>query len=303
MARDILYRRPWTARIILIVGAVILFGLCWLLFVRGGYREALPVWLAVQWMWVPPVFISAAFDRWSKWRLLDLISYALVTAFTVSWTMTAAGRSSKAPIGGPIEAMIGLTSVGPAMLLGVGIVEAASRGVLDLMRRFVPRPCCGRCGYLTRGLTRPECPECGEALPAFLLDPSAQIEATPIWKRWTALAIALAVTASVAFPPLYHLHFHASLRADGKRRAEEDWAAGEAVWYVTIEEEKAMARRRSGRYFEMSMFVLFERDTVAGLTIGDPRIRSDIWEKTWHRAYREVIERKLAEAGKEPPKF
>ena len=80
-------------------------------------------------------------------------------------------------------------------------------------------------------------------------------------------------------------------------RAEREWAAGEATWYVSIEEIKAMSAEQRDRYAELQ----FSRDPVTGLWIS--RIGLDLKGRISQSAYLEVIKRKLRQAGREPPSF
>ncbi len=165
MTRDRLRSSPRVARLILIVGAIVHFALCIPLYGRRGFPEVDPFWLAMIWLWLPPVFISAVYSRWSRTRAIDLALYALAAGFVVSWGTVNVRPSNKSPF----QALSELVLYWPILAICVAIVEALSRRLLAWIRIFAREPTgiyCESCGYCLYGLTEPRCPECGTPFDA-----------------------------------------------------------------------------------------------------------------------------------------
>ncbi len=293
MKRDTLFRLPHTSRVILCVGAAVHFALCIPLYGRRGFPEVDPFWLAMVWLWIPAIPISAIWDKWSRSRAVSLALYALATGFSVSWSTIWAVPSSMTPV----DAVLGLIYHGPIQLAGVFLVELASRLLLICLRRFVPKANCETCGYPFRGLRNPRCPECGTPFPADRLDPSAEMLTTPVIRRWTTLVITLVLIGGFTFPPVYRVRAFNSLAAAGAQRAENDWQTGQVTWFVTYDELNAMSPQQIDRYLALE----FQHDPVTGFYIQQLR---GAWQKsTWQSSYREVIINKLRAAGRQPPRF
>lgn len=290
MQRDLLLNDPRVANRILIAGAIVPFLLCWPLYGRRGFPEVDPFWLAMIWLWVPAIPLSAVYEKWSSKRALKLLYYALATGFTVSWGSVEMVPSNKTLVG----AAIGLIIYGPMMAIAVGLAEAVSRLALTGLRQFSSHPCCTKCGYWLRGLTLPRCPECGTEFPVELLGSSYDPTVTPVLRRWSALLSILVLLMTVTFPSAYRAHSFHSCAAHGAKQAEQDWQAGSVTCFVTHEEIDAMTPEQIDVFY-------------------DPRLQSQstprfqIWTMwpdwqhyTWQTAYRAVIERKLRETGRAP---
>lgn len=134
MVRDQLQADPRAARHILIVGTVVYFLLCIPRYGRRGYPEIDPFWLAVVWLWIPPVFISAAYCRWDRRRAVDLLIYSLATGFVVSWGTVTTRPNFRTSV----DAVRDLPVFGPVQVVGVLFAEVLSRAVLSRVRRFLP---------------------------------------------------------------------------------------------------------------------------------------------------------------------
>ena len=295
MPKDQILHKPRLARSILIAGAIIHFALCWPLYGRRGYADVDPFWLAMIWLWVPWIVISAVHTRLSRKRMLDLLLYVLVTGFSVSWGTVFVRPSCKTPV----RALWDLTQIGPLVLVGVVMVEAMSHSVLMWLRRFPPKPgYCESCGYNLYGLPEPRCPECGTSFPPTLLDPDYQPVCTPVLKRRTTWLAALVLVATIAFPFAYRAHAFNTAAVSGRNWAEEDWASGTVTWYVTRAEEEAMTEAQQVRFYEL---LWFEEDPSTGFRI--KHMRQDWDYEIWQSSYREVIEQKLRESGRTPPSF
>ncbi|GMU22985.1 MAG: hypothetical protein AMXMBFR13_30690 [Phycisphaerae bacterium] len=170
------------------------------LYGRRGFPELPPFWLAMIWLWVPPVFISAVFDKWGRRRLTQLAGYALVAGFVVSWGVLFVRPSNKS-LG---EALVETTFYAPVLMVGILGVEAVSRWLLRFVRRFPTHPYCEQCGYCLHALTQARCPECGTSFDPEQLHPLYMPRPTPLFRRWSTLLIASALLAAAAFPFAYH---------------------------------------------------------------------------------------------------
>ena len=294
MARDQLLQNPLTARLILAIGATIYFFACSPLYGRRGFPEVDPFWLAMIWLWVPPVFLSAIYHKWCRRRAYDLIIYGLVAGFIVSWGTVTLVPNRK----GPFEALFELILYGPVLIVLVMLVESLSRGVLTLVRRFPPQKQCENCDDSLHGLTEPRCPECGTPFPKDLLDPHYCPAITPFFKRWSMLLIAITLLATVGWPLVYRAYAFHSEAVTGARLAESAWENGYAKWYVTNDEMQAMTPDQREHFY---MKVLRQKDPSTGLEID---LMWTDWEhQTWQSSYQRVIERKLRESGLTPPNF
>jgi hypothetical protein len=291
MARDQLFRRPHIAHLILAVGAVSYFLLCWPLYGRRGFPEKDPFWLAMIWLWVPPVFLSAIYDKWSKKRTYDLLVYALITGFVVSWSIVTVIPNQRSAF----DALLGLILYGPIMIVGVLVVNTVSQAALFMIRKFAPQPFCERCGYCLHGLTEARCPECGTSFSADLLDPDFCPAITPVRRRWTALLFIMTLVATAAFPFAYRQHAFRSVASQGERRAEQDWASSNVTWYVKEAEINAMTPGEQGRFYMRR----FKPDPSTGWQV--ERMGRDWKVHKWQSSYRKTIERKLRESGRKPP--
>ena len=56
---------------------------------RRGFPEIDPFWLAMPWLWVVPIILSAPFGARTKLRKWSLIFYVLITAFIFAGTFVA----------------------------------------------------------------------------------------------------------------------------------------------------------------------------------------------------------------------
>jgi len=297
MTRDRLHSSPRVARLILIVGAIVHFALCIPLYGRRGFPEVDPFWLAMIWLWLPPVFISAVYSRWSRKRAIDLALYALAAGFVVSWGTLNARPSNKSPL----QALSELVLYWPILAICVAIVEALSRRFLAWVRIFAREPAgmyCESCGYCLYGLTEPRCPECGTPFDADWLPSRSVPVVLPVSRRRTTLLVALVLAVTVAFPFIYRSYRFWSVAASGRQQAEDDWKNGRVRWFVTPEERQAMSSQQTERFEELR----FKTDPATGMEIRAMLVR-DWVHRTSESSYRSVIERKLRESGRPAPKF
>lgn len=293
MQRDRLVANPQLARLILTAGAALHFFLCGPLYGRRGYPEVEPFWLAMIWLWIPPVIVSAVFIPWNRQRARHLFIYSLVAGFIVSWGTVTLVPSRKHPI----EAILEMTLFWPLVTAGITLVECLSRAVLRPLRQFVPEEAvCESCGYSLFGLRDPRCPECGTAFDVCLLDPAYVPYTTPTPHRWSTWLIAIVLIASALWPPCWSEWAEGRAVRDARREAEADWAAGTITWYMTREEESDRYQKgeepRTGNDWQLSG----KRLRISG-------IWNDWRDHTSAVAYREVIQRKWREAGLPPPAF
>lgn len=297
MRRDRLHSSPRAARLILIAGAAVHFAACIPLYGRRGFPEVDPFWLAMIWLWLPPVFISAVYSRWSRRRAVDLALYALAVGFVVSWGTVTVIPNRKTPL----EAFSELVLYWPMLTVCVAIVEALSQRFLAWVRVFAREPAgvyCESCGYCLYGLTEPRCPECGSPFAAEYLQPESEPVVLPVSRRWTTLLVALALVATVAFPFIYRAWSFRSVAAAGRRQAEDDWTRGQVTWFVTREERQAMTPQQEERFMDLR----FRHDPSTGMKI-EAMLHRDWRHLVWESAYRSVIDRKLRESGRRPPEF
>lgn len=293
MQRDMLLRNPRLSRNILIAGAAVYFLACIPLYGRRGFPEVDPFWLAMVWLWIPALPLSAIHDAFDRKRVKYLLGYILVAGFIMSWSTLSAVPSYK----NPVRALLELPVFAVLMLPGVLVVEAASRAILLLLRGFFTHPYCGQCGYHLHGLPEPRCPECGTTFAAEALDPSYSPTATPVLRRRTTILVALIVILTLALPFAHRHHIFASVAISGQESAEEDWANGKAKWFVSKEELEAMRPEQQERFYNL----MFETDPASGLQI--ERQWRDWQNGKWQTSYRQTIERKLRESGRSRPSF
>lgn len=291
VAKDQLPRNPRAARLILIVGVIVYFGLCWPLYGRRGFPEIDPFWLGMSWLWIPPVILSAIHDTLCRRRVFDLLLYALGAGFVLSWGTVMIVPSNKTPV----DAMRELVFLGPAMVVGVFLVEGLIRLVLAKLRCFPPQPYCEHCGYWLRNLTVPRCPECGAPFSAALLDPDYCPAITPVLRRWTTLFFVLTLVAAAAFPFAYRAYAFYSFARSGERRAEQDWASGDVIWYVTKDELRAMTPKQQ----EHLHHYLPDNKQPGAWRMEE--MWRDWQNHTAQSSYRRTIERKLEESGRSRP--
>lgn len=293
-ARDSLHASTATSRSILLIGAGIHFFACFKLYGRRGFPEVDPFWLAMVWLWVPPIIISAIFTRLSRARIRDLLIYAFPTAFTVSWATIFMVPSYKTPI----HALFGMIGVFPAQLVGIVIVELVSQAVLYFLRRFIPREArCEVCGYILKYLPSPRCPECGTSFDPKLLKVDYSPVVTPVVRRWTTYLLAAVCVATLLFPNWYRQRAFSSSRFQGSQIAELDWARGEVTWYVPESEIRAMSQEQQEKFES----VVFRIDPSSGFRVH--QMWPDWQHEQFQSAYREVIEGKLEKAGRPKPGF
>lgn len=295
MGRDQLIRRPGVARAVLVLGAIVHFALCIPLYGRRGYPEIDPFWLAMAWLWVPAIPISAVFDKWSHSRAIELGVYAVATAFTVSWGWVYFVPNSKGPVDALLDAIFGGIAV--TQLFHVFLVEALSRFALRHVRTFTPKTGCESCGYDLRGLREARCPECGRPFPKSLIGRPDQARPMRLQRRWSILLVLALLALSVLFVPAYRQYRFASLARQGAAQAQKEWTAGQATWFVTQAEIAAMSQAEYKRFSEMR----HEVDPASGLFIEE--VRGDWENQAWRTSYRAVIEQELKKAGRSPPKF
>ena len=273
------------------IGAGVYFLACVPLYGRRGFPERDPFWLAMLWLWVPPVVLSAIYMPLNRTRAKHLLGYILVAAYIASLSTINMVPSYK----GPFEAVLDLPLFAPLMLVGVLAVELAAQTFLPILRSFSTHPYCAKCGYLLTGLPEPRCPECGIAFSAEQLDSAYSPESSPRLRRRTTALVLVIVLLSLAWPFVYRRQAYASLAADGKLTAQEDWARGQAVWHVAREEVDAMTPEQQDRYSDL----LFQKDPASGLRID--MLSHDPMQRAWQTSYRQVIEQKLHESGHSRP--
>jgi len=292
MQRDRITAAPSTAQTILILGALVHFLACRPLYGRRGYPEVDPFWLAMVWLWVPAVFISAAFVPFNRCRIRDLLLYSFPTAFAVSWSTLGAVPSYKTAI----QAFQELIAYWPVTSAGICIVEAGSRVFWIGVRRFVKVDLvCDKCGYCLFGLTQPRCPECGTAFDLRLLEPIPKIAVTRPYLRFTVYLPMIALILAGAYPFYYQHRSYRRCYEFGQTRARAEWQVGTAVWYVSSTEYERMANNDPDR----ASGIDFGIDVKTGLRM--KRIWPN-WDDVWYaRGYRSVIEEQLRNAGKPFP--
>lgn len=293
LKKDRLFNNPTLARNILIAGAVIHFLLCIPLYGRRGFPEPDPAWLSMIWLWIPAIPISAVFERFGRRRLKHLASYMLAAAFAVSWCIISAVPSYRTPVEAAIEAPLFFVLLAPFAAL----LEMVSQVIATCIRKFISVNRCEECGYCIRHLSEPRCPECGTPFDPVLLDPNCDPEETPFWRRHTTRLILAIVVVLLLWPFGYRHWTFESYKNSGRQSAENDWANGSAKWYVSDAEQEAMTDEQ----FERFNAAQNNEETMSGLMI--ERGWRDWQHETYETAYREVIERKLKEAGLPPPSF
>lgn len=287
MKRDAIRQRVNVARMTLAIGAAVHCAACIPLYGRRGFPEVDPFWLAMLWLWIPPILISSVFDRWSLSRRRDLLLYALVTGFTLSWGTVLSVPSYKHAV----HALWGLVVFWPLQTVCTIVVELCCQFVMRRLRTFPPRDRCG-CGYSLRALKSGRCPECGTAFAEDRIT-NGKVVFTSVFRRWTTLLIFLTIIITAAFPLAYHHGRLFILDRRGSAQAESDWANGTAVWYVS--REAANEAREAGVDFEYG-----STDEATGLAIDRP-FAGDWQSRTWEDSYQRVIEEKLREARLKPP--
>jgi len=294
MARDRITADPGLARKFLVAGAVLHFMICLPLFGRRGFPEVDPFFLGAMWLWIPPVCISAVFSRFDRPRKLDLLWYAFVVGFVISWGTIWMVPSYK----NPISAFLGLVYYGPLTLGMVVIVELSIRAVLGKLRRFVASDqTCESCGYCLRGLVEMRCPECGTPFDADVLEDDYKPAVTSTRRRRSTYFIAVMIIAGAAWPFAYRQHAFESKRQFGRARAEADWQAGTPHWYVSPEEMDAFSAEQHDAVLDAE----FGMKSMPGWTVR--RMWRDREHVEVQRAYRTIIERELKAAGRKPPTF
>lgn len=214
--------------VILGVWAVVYAIVCMPAVQRRGYPPIDPFWMAMPWLWVGGIMLSAIFDQprpsqqraarvqlkaqsevaeaapgavleyqtlgrspHSPWsRTPSLIVFALFTALVDAATVGGMVPRRMSMLG----AIGGMIMFGPLHLLVTAIVEGVSQRVLARFRRF---------------------DDCGGRFPAIL-----KIGGT------------LLLAGFIAFPFLYRRLALASLEKEGIRRADADWSRQEVGIYA-----------------------------------------------------------------------
>lgn len=193
-------RQPEISIAILVIGAVAYGVLCLPAIGRRGYPPTHPFWMAMPWLWLAPIVLSAVFDSGVfKSRRRHLAIYALATAFVDAGTMGGIVPRSMDPL---IMVTATLFMYGPAHLVVTAVLEVAIQPFLRVFRKLVE-------GDPTAGGPQ-------------------RWQEIPVGVRCLFLVL-LALT--VGFPFAF-----AKLSTDweynrGRSRADEDWANHDAVIY------------------------------------------------------------------------
>ncbi len=176
------------------VGGVFYAFLCGPAIGRRGYPPIDPAWMAVTFLWVVPVLLSATIDtRPFRQRLHDLAIYCVATAFIDAATFGGTVPRHVTFLGTLIDTVI---LFGPLHLV-VGTILDGFVQLIRSMARFA----------------------------AYTLPPTVR-SATP----WLAFAALLALAG--AFPFVFRAYSFAELAHRGRTQAEKDWNDQCAQVYV-----------------------------------------------------------------------
>lgn len=272
-----------TADTILMLAAAIHFAVC---VPRQYPRSVDPFWLAMAWLWIPPVILSAAYEKWCIWRVAKLCLYSLAVSFNLIFWKNRGGPAVDDPF------WLGAPLWGPVVL------DLMTRPVICLARSIATSSMCAECNspvapWQIRG-------QCGRAfLPEQLGQPEYTGRSAPMWCR-PIVCISVAVFAgTLVFVVSYRVAMFQHAEALGIRQALADWDSGRARWYVSRAELAAMTPEARYRFNELYR----EVDSSTGLEIREMWPRDRWWYRTWETSYRATIQRKLIEAGSSPPTF
>ena len=290
MPANVIRRRPRLSPAILIVGLAIYWLLCLPLHGRRGFPELPPIYLAMIWMWVPPVILAAVFDDRARRRLKWLIGYGLVAGFLVAAGTVTVVPNHQTYSDAAVEALV---FFGPLMILLVVALDWLTRQALRLVRRFPPEPTCQGCGYPLHHLPEPRCPECGHACDPAVIDPAYEPRLTRgPWRVWAFMV--LMFVAVVTFPFVYHTLRELQVLREGRAWAEAQWEQGDAYWPVPRD---VIDRMDDDQVY--SLLDLDQVEPVSGLRLRSQR--SDWWGERRDKAYRQRIAELLEGAGRQPP--
>jgi hypothetical protein len=286
--RDLIHRRPKTAFAILAGGAALHFLLCLPLYGRRGFPEVDPVWLAMYWLWIPPLIVALIWDDRPSFRLV--LAYALVTGFVGSWGSVWMVPSYKTPLGALLEMIIW----GPwHLLVAYGIIWIV-RWPLLLVRRFVPRPVCTECDHCILNLERAYCPRCGTPFDPRWLDPTYHPRQTH--RPWMIGTIVLMLfVAYSAFPWVYRQARFEMTRRNAVAQARNDWHRGDVTWFVRRDELNELDPEHWSRYKE----ILGKPLPGYGFHLREMWLDWQVGGS--HQAYRHEIERIINSQGGQPP--
>jgi hypothetical protein len=190
-------RRPDLSALTLTIGAGAYALLCVPAIAQRGYPPIDPVWLAVTYLWIAPIWLSAWFDSWAfRPRRSQLMAFAFATGYFDSGTYVVVVPYSADPL---------------AMLLGMvffsGPIHVVAGFAAEALIQLILRP--------WRKLHEPAAEERAAAFPKLPLS------------AW--LVGFLTVCAAITFVVAYRELAIRQARGRGVAAANHAWDRGEAV--------------------------------------------------------------------------
>lgn len=190
-------RRPEISIGILVAGGLVYGALCIPAIGRRGFPPIDPLWMAMPYLWIGPLALSALFDGpWSRSRCRHLLAYALFTAFVDAGTWEECSPRHMDPV---FMGALTLVPFGPLHIVVAALVELFLQSVLRIWRVFDPDT------NVTPGLPRLSLAE------------------------WLVGYTVLTVT--VGFPFAFRSYTWFDERVRGRSSAEEDWKNHVSGWF------------------------------------------------------------------------
>ncbi|MBL9125325.1 MAG: hypothetical protein JNG90_16930 [Planctomycetaceae bacterium] len=188
-------RRPLLSSGILLVGALAYAALCVPAIRRRGYPPIDHFWMAMPYLWVGPLVLSALFDRGAS-RRRWLIAYSLFTGFVDAATTQHMVPRHVTLVGTLFETLL---LFGPLHLLVTFVVEVAFQAVFKNWRSFGPA--------------------------------TANVEWRPRLSLFEFLVAIFLISLMAAFPATYRQWMVTREHTRGREIANRDWAQHNAIYY------------------------------------------------------------------------
>lgn len=194
MKKDVISRRPTLSIVILCIGLVLYGYLCQPAIHRRGFPEIDPFWIAMPWLWVAPITLSALFDGKTRMRRWSVDIYAVLASYFANGSVVTIVPHHVSPT----VMLIGMIFYGPVLLIIGRGVEWFSQAVLGRVRGFA---------------------DSAETVP-------------PGFPARVITAGILISVLSVAFPWSCRTASFSIARCQARSDAARDWAAGKAIWHM-----------------------------------------------------------------------